>query len=133
MSIVAVRQTFGAIRATLNTIASSTDHDRSIQAHEILRNIQCFQFLMCLVIFEYLFGITKGLSDALQSPDMDLAAAVCLISSVENTLSESRSDSSWSKLWDEATKLAMEYKTTIPRERSGRQCGVPRRLDETTF
>ena len=57
------------------------------------------------MIFDYLFGLTKGLSDALRSPDLDLAAAVCLISSVENTLSESRSDTSWSKLWDEAMKL----------------------------
>lgn len=78
MSIVAVRQTFGAILATLNTIASSTDHDRSIQAQGILRSIQCFQFLICLVIFDYLFGITKGLSDALQSPHLDLAACSCL-------------------------------------------------------
>ena len=130
MSIVAVRQTFGAILATLNAIALSTDHDRSIQAQGILCTIQCFQFVVCLVIFDYLFGLTKGLSDALQSPDLDLAAAVCLISSVESTLSESRSDTSWSKLWDEATKLAMEYKITIPRERSSRQCGVPRRLDD---
>ena len=92
-------------------IALSTDHDRSIQAQGILCTIQCFQFVVCLVIFDYLFGLTKGLSDALQSPDLDLAAAVCLISSVENTLSESRSDTSWSKLRDEATKLAMEYHT----------------------
>ena len=133
MSIVAVRQTIGAILATLNAIASSTDHDRSIQAQGILRSlrsIQCFQFLICLVIFDYLFGITKGLSDALQSPHLDLAAAVCLISSVENTLSESRSDSSWSKLWEEATKLAVEYKISMPRERSGRQCGMPRQLGD---
>ena len=46
ISIVAVRQTFGAILATLYAIASSTDHDRSIQAQGILRSIQCFQFLM---------------------------------------------------------------------------------------
>ena len=94
MSIVAICQMCGAILATLNTIASSTDHDRSIQAQGILCNIHCFQLLICLVVFDYLFGITKGLSDALQSPDLDLVAAVCLISSVENTLSESRSDSS---------------------------------------
>ena len=108
----------------------STDHDRSIKAQGILCKIQCFKFTVCLVIFDYLFGLTKGLSDALQSPDVDLAAAVCLIYSVENTLSESRSDTPWSKLWNEATKLAMEYEITIPRERTSRQCGVPRQLDE---
>ena len=46
MSIVAIRQTYGAILATLNAIASSTDHDRSIQAQGLLRNIQRCQFLM---------------------------------------------------------------------------------------
>ena len=34
-----------------------------------------FSFLY-VVIFDYLFGITKGLSDALQSPHLDLEAAV---------------------------------------------------------
>ena len=34
MSIVTIRQTYGAILATLNAIASSTDHDRSIKPKE---------------------------------------------------------------------------------------------------
>ena len=32
----------------------------------ILCKNQCFKFMVCLVIFDYLFSLTKGLSDALQ-------------------------------------------------------------------
>ena len=62
--------------------------------------------------FYYIFGTTKYLSDVLQWSDLVLAYAVCLISSVESKLSESRSDTEWN------------------RERSRRVTNVPRRLDD---
>ena len=55
--------------------------------------------------------------------------AVCLTLSVESKLSESRSDTVWNRLWEEAMSLATEL-ISVSRERSCRVTNVPRRLDD---
>ena len=74
--------------------------------------------------------VQPRVSDALQWSDLDLAYAVCLISSVESKLSESRSDTVWNSLWKEAMTLATELNISVSRERSCRVTNVPRRLDD---
>ena len=95
-SIVAVHQTFGSILSTLKAIIDGDDTEKALQALGLL--LKNFQFVICLLIFEYIFGTTKCLSDALQSSDLNLTCAVFLISSVENQLSESRSNAVWDTL-----------------------------------
>ena len=123
-------QTFGAILSTLIAIVNGDDIEKSIQACGYLQSIEKFQFIVCLVILDYIFGTTKSLSDALQRSELDLAYAVCLISSVEDKLSQSRSNIAWNKLWEEAMAFSNQHNISIPKERSSRAAGVPRRLDD---
>ena len=129
-SIVAIHQTFGAILSTLNAIVNGDDIEKSIQAHGYLQSVEKFQFIVCLVNLDYIFGTTKSLSDALQWSELDLAYAVCLISSVGDKLSQSRSNTAWNKLWEEAVAFSNQHNISIPKERSSRAASVPRRLDD---
>ena len=52
-----------------------------------------------------IFAITTKLSDILQAPNLDLAAAVQLISAQVSILEDYRSDTQWDKIWDEAESL----------------------------
>ena len=77
--------------------------------------------------------MTKALSDAWQAPDLDLAAANHLISSVETAVSESRSDAKWTKLWEESMTLASEHQISVNTCQSGRshrRTQPPRRLED---
>ena len=57
-------------------------------------------------IFDYIFTITTKLSDTLQAPKVDIAAAVQLISAQVSILEDHRSDSQWDKIWNKAESLA---------------------------
>ena len=54
--------------------------------------MNCFSFLVHLVIFDRLLSLTKSLSDALQSTQLDLAKASGLVSVTTETLKEYRSE-----------------------------------------
>ena len=118
-SIVAICHTFGPILSTLNAIVKGDDIEKSILARGYLQSIENFQFVVCLVILEYIFGTTKNLSDALQWSELDLAYAVCLISSVEDQLSQSRSNTVWDRLWEEAVTLANQHSIKLVFQKKG--------------
>lgn len=101
MSIVAVCQSFRAIIAM--QLLYLVTMIGLFQPKEFYVTFSVFQFLICLVLFDW---FNQGLV---------------------RCLTVTRSRSSWSILWDEAT---MEYIIVIPRERSGRQRGIPRWLND---
>lgn len=72
-SIVAVHQSFGSILSTLKAIIDGDDTDKALQALGLLQKVEKFHFVICHIIFEYIFGTTNCLSDALQSSDLNLA------------------------------------------------------------
>lgn len=129
-SIVAVRQSFDAILSTLKAIVNGSDAEKVVQASGYLQSIEKFQFVVCLVIYDYIFGTTKTLSDALQSSELDLAYAICLISSVEDELRQSRSNTVWNKLWEEAVAFSKQNNISIPEGSSRRASSVPSRFDD---
>ena len=106
-------QTFGAILSTLIALVNGDDIEKSIQACGYLQSIEKFQFIVCLVILDYIFGTTKSLSGALQWSELDLAYALCLISYVEDKLSQSRSNTAWNKLWEEAVAFSNQHNISI--------------------
>ncbi len=51
-----------------------------------------FGFLVCLVLFTNIHKKTKLLSDMLQSPKLDLAAAADMVQTIQQDLAEERND-----------------------------------------
>jgi hypothetical protein len=90
-SIETLLKTYSAV---LNTLADvrDTHHspERSALAAGYLLKLESFPFVLMLVIMERLMRVAFILPNALQDPELDLAAAVTLINNVVRQLTEMR-------------------------------------------
>lgn len=98
-AVNALCHTFDAILATLEDISTGCDSTRAVEARGILAQVNSFQFLLCLVIFDRLLSCSKSLSDSLQAKELDLGRAGDLVSSTIETFESLRSDDEWNKLY----------------------------------
>jgi len=78
-SIKAVKSTFSTVLATLEEIAEGSGSDRVVEARGLLFQVNSFQFLLSLLLFERIFSITAKLSDLLQAQRLNYAAAAACI------------------------------------------------------
>ena len=129
-SVRVVKQTLGAIIATLEEIGDSSGDRRAAETNAILKSLD-FEFILALEVFADLLSLSKILSDYLQKSNIDIIVAMEMVSSVKSILCDRRSEEEFSKIWTasqtEAHKLGID--PTPPRRRS-RQ--VSRRIDATS-
>ena len=81
-------------------------------------------------MFNDILGITKPLSDMLQSSHIDLASAIDLVDSVEKTLTEHRSRDYFQKIWLCVLKHDEDNKVDISSLQEKQKSVVPSRLEE---
>ncbi|XP_066963405.1 zinc finger MYM-type protein 1-like [Macrobrachium rosenbergii] len=94
-----------AIFQTLEEVANGK---RATDAAGLLNAVN-FSFIISLVVFENLLHRTKLLSDMLQSPTLDLAAAADMVETLhDDELEQEREGSNWEILWSKATDVAKE-------------------------
>lgn len=109
-SIETIIKVFTAVIQTLERI-SDTHHsaERAALARGYLHQLKRFQFVSLLLIMERILRITYSLSNALQDPELDLAAAVTLINSVTGQLRELRGSSEkWEEIWVQVAEICAE-------------------------
>lgn len=94
-----------AIVSVLEEITEERHGDRSVDARGLLTQID-FQFVWLLVTMTRLFGEARCLSDALQSPNLDLSLAVDLVDGLVQTLKDFRTETHFEELWKEAINTA---------------------------
>uniref|UniRef100_A0A3Q3ABG9 DUF4371 domain-containing protein n=1 Tax=Kryptolebias marmoratus TaxID=37003 RepID=A0A3Q3ABG9_KRYMA len=103
-SLRAVRKTLPAVMATLHDVVHQNSAKRRTEA-KALRALIDEKFVLHLVIFEDIFRTTKFMSDQLQSPNLDLAAANDLAHAVITAITEKRTEEKWETLRKEAEDL----------------------------
>ena len=123
-AIRAIKSTLASIFATLEDIVGGSDRNKAVEAQGLLLQIQKFTFFLCLLVFDSIFAITAKLSDTLQAPKVNLAAAVQLVTAQISILEDYRSDSQWNKIWDEAKSLAEVHNVQV-------EISCPRRATRT--
>ena len=69
--------------------------------------------MLSLVVFDRVLTCTKGLSDHLQNPRLDLSKASDLVLGTISTLEEFRSDKAWDHTFDYAQQVATHLKIDI--------------------
>ena len=112
-------------------IESSHDGCERTEAIGLLKQLQNFSFILLLWVFNDILGITKLLSDTLQSKELDLARAIDLVDSVEKTLTERRSQEYFrQKVWLCALKDADDNNVEVSNAQEKRRSAVPTRLEE---
>ena len=130
LSLDVISSTYDSVLATLESIADGDDKSKSIEAAGLLHQTNSFKFLSCLVIFHRLLGITKSLSDQLQSRDLDLHSAVELVISTKDTLISFRNDETWDHTFKYIKDVATLYNVEIEERRPTRQRRRPQRMDD---
>ena len=96
-----------AVLRVLHDIATENSGERSVDARGLLTQLD-ISFVSLLATFRRLLGDAKVLSDTLQSPSLDLAMAVDLVSALKDSFQEYRKetfvDNLWKSIVDTATK-----------------------------
>ena len=88
--------------------------ERSALAAGYLLKLESFPFVLMLVIMERLMRVAFILSNALQDPELDLAAAVTLINNVVRQLTEMHgcnegdNINEWDEIWSKAHKICKD-------------------------
>lgn len=122
----------------MSDITCGKDASKATEARGILLQVQSFQFVLCLIIFDRLLTCIKGLSDELQSVQLNLDKAAGLVVGTIKTIESFRSDEEWIKLLSYAKSVAdaHDISTHIPTANSSRQRrrAMPQRYsDEVVF
>ena len=70
-----MKGTFSAVLTTLEEIAEGSGSDRVVEARGLLFQVNSFQFLLSLLLFERIFSITAKLSRSASSRALELCSS----------------------------------------------------------
>ena len=98
-------------KATLEKISEEHSGKRSTDASGLLKSVD-LSFILSLVLYTEVLHITKLLSNMLQSPTLDLAAAADMVETVREDLAARRNEEKWAALYQKAKQLAQELDIT---------------------
>ncbi|XP_069503891.1 zinc finger MYM-type protein 1-like [Ambystoma mexicanum] len=103
-----IQARFETIIVVLSLIESSQQRDKQAcsEARGLLRNMQCFEFLLTLLSMEAILKKIRVLSDELQRKHLDLPDASHLIQVTRTALVNLRQECHWVKIVNDATELA---------------------------
>lgn len=110
----------------LKQLSEERNGDRSIDARGLLAQIDV-RFIALLLTLTRVFGDIKTLSDALQSPQLNLGVAVTLVDSVVNALNSYREGPAFDEIWANVISLADEC--SVNGGTTGRQVKPSSRLE----
>ncbi len=120
---------FCQLLGRLEDTIDGTDRVRAIEATGIHTGVKSFSFVVSLVIYKKVFGISANLSDVLQSKSIDLATATNLIQSTIDTIEGLKYDDHWGLLWQEILAFARHHNIEIQPNTNRRQRRPPAALD----
>lgn len=117
--------------ATLEILEDDSDWSKAVEARGLLQQIKCFEFVLSLIVFDKVLSTSRGLSDTLQSVNINIAKAAELASATTKTLEEYRSDDYWKKVYAYAVIVSKHHNVDVElRKKSKRQSRLPGRLDD---
>ena len=123
---------FDCVLATLEELAEVLDAVKAVEAKGLYHQVKSFPFLINLILFDKILGLTKGLSDELQNDRVDLASAAELVVACQVQIQHYRSDEMWNKLLPYVHSVAELYDIEIEevRARPSRRKKAPRNSDD---
>ena len=131
-SVNVVCSRYDCILASLDSIAYGSDANKAVEARGLYQQIKSFTFLTTLVVFDKVLSITKGLSDELQSQNLDLACAATLVTACQAALEAYRSDEMWGRLFKYISDICKLHEIEIGESMHPRQKRrPPRQLDDS--
>ena len=133
LAVDAVCSRFDAILATLEVIKDGDDRPKAVEPIGNLTQVQCFKFLLVLIVFWRILSCTKSLSDQLQSATIDMARTIDLTGATIETLEEFRSDAAGKHPFKYSQDVATLHNISLTLPRPQRQKRLPKRLEDGAF
>lgn len=130
-SVNVVCYRYDCILTSLDDIAHGCDANKAIEARGLYQQIRSFSFITALVVFDKILSITKGLSDELQSQNVDLACAASLVGACQIALEGFRSDTMWEKLFKYITDVCELHHVNNESRPPRRKRRPPKHLDNS--
>ena len=130
-AVHAICTTYDSLLATLEILEEDSDQSKAVEARGLLQQIKCFEFVLSLIVFDKVLSTSRGLSDTLQSVNINLAKAAELASATTKALEEYRSNDYWKKVYGYAVMVSKHHNIDVElRKKSKRQCRLPGRLSD---
>ena len=123
---------FSCLLEVLDEIVVVGNGTEAVEALGILAILKSFSFIILLMTFDSILGLTKPLSDVFQSKHLNLAAALEMVDSVTEIMVERRSDAYFeSHIWRPAKEIAEHTAIAIAPPTSSRRTTLPSRLQDS--
>jgi hAT family C-terminal dimerisation region len=90
---------FASVVKALDDLSQSSNKKEAAEARGLLLQFQSFDMVFFLNVFEFVLGITNGLSLSLQRVSLDFGACQRLLDSVSQTLRAKRTDEAFDAMW----------------------------------
>ncbi|CAB3985113.1 zinc finger MYM-type 1-like [Paramuricea clavata] len=120
--------TIGAIVGTLKIIhETETKAKIAAEAKGLLSNID-FEFVLSLKVLDKVLNLSKGVSDKLQSEDLDVVSGCDRVEDLLVAIEELRTDDKFKTFWIATVETCEELNIETPMET--RQRKIPVRLDD---
>ena len=127
-AILAVYENLPAIILALDEVQSGSQSGRvASEASGLKHQMLKFEFLVRLLVLKDLLSKCRTISDYLQKEDIDIVTALQVVDATITTLKSMRSEETFKKFFNEASKLAEEMEIEITESRPRK---VSRRLDD---
>lgn len=103
---------FKCLLDTLSTVVEkSGDSSKAAEAYGLQHQLENISFLLLFAVFEDILGLTKPLSDFLQTKQLDLASAMDFIDTTSKAPSQGRSSEYFGdRIWKSVTEMAQRNK-----------------------
>eukprot|EP00794_Sanderia_malayensis_P018410 gene18410-20265_t len=127
-SIKAIYHTIESVIATLEEIIEKEKKPNIYaEAKGLLINID-FEFIFALEVLKAILFVSKGVSDKLQTEDLDVVTGCERVADLNSAITELRNDAKFELFWQEATRKCKRLDINEPKEERIRK--LPRRYEE---
>ena len=111
---------YTTVLKTLEKIRYVSVGDSRSDSASYIRLLEDSQFIVALVVAQFVLSFLRCVTLALQSTECNLVDAYADVALARECICDSRNEGCWEKLWTKATQLASTFGLTIEKPRTAR-------------
>ena len=104
-SIIAIEETFSALKLSLEWLSDSKEHDKSVTAKGLLNKICDFEFICFLKTFTILLSKINEFIKQMQFENIDYSTVLALLEITKFKISSLRTDQIWENIYKECIEI----------------------------
>jgi hypothetical protein len=128
-SIVAIEETFSALKLSLEWLSDSKEHDKSVTARGLLNKICDFEFICFLKTFRILLSKINEFFKQMQFENIDYSSVLALLEITKSKISSLRTDETWENIYKKCIEICALNDINIETN-SSRSRKIPKNLEQ---